>query len=132
MNHEARIRQVLAEFIQLRDDKRFGEWAELFTEDGTFEYLSHVLVGRTAIGENVEALLCEDRGKHLCANSVIDVSEDGMSAEVRSDFVKLDPADSAGSSRYEIGVMGRYHDHFVRDDGAWRIAKRRVILMPPG
>lgn len=132
MNHEARIRQALAAFIQLRDDKRFVEWTELFTEDGTFEYLSHVLVGRTAIGENVEALLREDRGKHLCANSVIDVSEDGMSAEVRSDFVKLDPADGDGSSRYEIGVMGRYHDHFVRDEGAWRIEKRRVILMPPG
>jgi 3-phenylpropionate/cinnamic acid dioxygenase small subunit len=130
MNDEARIRQVLAEFIQLRDDKRFTQWTELFTADGTFEYLSHVLVGRTAIGENVEALLCEDRGKHFCANSVIDISEDGMGAEVRSDFVKLDPADGAGSSRYGIAVMGRYHDHFVRDHGTWKIARRRVILTP--
>ncbi|HWF21256.1 MAG TPA: nuclear transport factor 2 family protein, partial [Acidimicrobiales bacterium] len=66
MDHEAHIRLVLAQFIQLRDDKRFAEWTELFTEDGTFEYLSHVLVGRTAIGENVEALLRQDGGKHLC------------------------------------------------------------------
>jgi hypothetical protein len=27
-------------------------------------------------------------------------------------------------------VMGRYHDHFVREEGTWRIAVRRVILMP--
>ncbi len=94
MNHEASIRQVLAQFIQLRDDKRFADWAELFTEGGTFEYLATVLVGRTAIGEKVEALLRHDSGKHLCANSVIHVADDGMSAEVRSDFVKLDPRPS--------------------------------------
>ena len=130
MNHEASIRQVLAQFIQLRDDKRFAEWAELFTEGGTFEYLATVLVGRTAIVENVEALLRRDRGKHLCANSVIDVADDGMSAEVRSDFVKLDPVDRAGPERYEIAVMGRYHDQFVREEGTWRIAVRRVLLIP--
>lgn len=33
MNDEDRIRQVLAQFVQLRDDKRFGEWVDLFTED---------------------------------------------------------------------------------------------------
>jgi len=128
MDHEACIRLVLAEFIQLRDDKRFAEWTELFTEDGTFEYLSHVLVGRRAIGENVEALLRDDRGKHLCANSVIEVADDGRSAEVRSDFVKIDPVEDPGSGRIEIGVMGRYHDRFVREGETWRIATRRVIL----
>jgi 3-phenylpropionate/cinnamic acid dioxygenase small subunit len=128
MDHEARIRGVLAQFIQLRDDKRFAEWTELFTEHGTFEYLSQVLVGRTAIGQHVRALLREDRGKHLCTNSVVEVAEDGRSAEVRSDFVKLDPIEDPGSSRFEIGVMGRHHDHFVREDGTWKIATRRVIL----
>ncbi|HEX3567873.1 MAG TPA: nuclear transport factor 2 family protein [Acidimicrobiales bacterium] len=128
MDDEARIREVLARFIQLRDDKRFAEWTELFTEDGTFEYLSHILVGRTAIGENVAALLRQDRGKHLCANSVVEVADDGRSAEVRSDFVKLDPVEDPGSSRFQIGVMGQYHDHFVREGGGWKIAKRRVIL----
>jgi 3-phenylpropionate/cinnamic acid dioxygenase small subunit len=128
MDHEACIRLVLAQFIQLRDDKRFIEWSELFAEDGTFEYLSHVLVGRTAISENVEALLREDGGKHLCANSIVEVAEDTRSAEVRSDFVKVDPLEDPGSSRWAIGVMGRYHDHFVREGGTWRIAHRRVIL----
>jgi len=79
-------------------------------------------VGRTAIGENVAALLGEDGGKHLCANSVVELSADGRSAEVRSDFVKFDPVENPGSSRYQIGVMGRYHDHFVREGGRWRIA----------
>jgi hypothetical protein len=130
MTDQECIRRVLAEFIQLRDDKRFAEWVELFTEDGTFEYGSHHLVGRSAIRENVQALLRNDRGKHLCVNSVIDVS--GDTASVSSDFLKVDPIDhGSGSPGYGIGTMGRYEDHFVRQDGAWKIAQRRVHIMSP-
>jgi len=123
MTDEESIRQVLARFIQLRDDKQFGEWVRLFTEDGTFRYGPHVLVGRAEIREHVEALLRHDRGKHLCVNSIIDVT--GDSAEVSSDFVKINPPDSAGS-RYEIVVMGRYRDRFVRSGDVWQLAAREV------
>ncbi|MGA2305370.1 MAG: nuclear transport factor 2 family protein [Acidimicrobiales bacterium] len=124
------IRRVLAEFIQLRDDKRFAEWVDLFSEDATFEYGSHHLVGRSAIRENVEALLRNDRGKHLCVNSIIDVS--GDTASVSSDFLKVDPIDDgSGATGYGIGTMGRYEDHFVRQGGEWKIAKRTVHIMSP-
>ena len=53
MTDEECIPRVLAEFIQLRDDKRFAEWVDLFTEDATFEYRSHHLVGRSAIRETL-------------------------------------------------------------------------------
>jgi 3-phenylpropionate/cinnamic acid dioxygenase small subunit len=120
------IRHVLARFIQLRDDKYFEEWVQLFTEDGVFEYGSNVLVGWTIIRENVEELLREDRGKHLCLNSVIDV--EGDSARVSSDFVKVNPGEEIGATSYEIVVMGRYHDQFVKKNGAWKIASRRVLF----
>jgi hypothetical protein len=130
MTDQEDIRQVLARFIQLRDDKHFAEWVELFTEDGTFEYGPHTLNGRSAIRENVEALLRHDRGKHLCVNSIIDIS--GESAAVSSDFLKVNPVDKGdGTSGYEIGTIGRYEDRFVLRDGAWRIASRRVHIMDP-
>jgi 3-phenylpropionate/cinnamic acid dioxygenase small subunit len=130
MTDQELIRRVLAEFIQLRDDKRFAEWVDLFTEEGTFEYGSHHLVGRSAIRENVEALLRNDRGKHLCVNSIIDVS--GDTASVSSDFVKVNPMeDGSGATGYGIGTMGRYEDHFVRQGGKWKIAKRKVHIMSP-
>jgi 3-phenylpropionate/cinnamic acid dioxygenase small subunit len=122
------IRRVLAEFIQLRDDKRFAEWIELFAEDGTFEYGAHHLVGRSAIRENVEELLRNDRGKHLCVNSIIDVT--GDSASVSSDFLKVNPSnDGSGAVGYTIGTMGRYEDVFVRRDGEWKIVSRKVHIM---
>jgi hypothetical protein len=127
MTDEECIRRVLAEFIQLRDDKRFVEWVDLFTEDATFEYGSHHLVGRSAIRENVEALLRNDKGKHLCVNSIIDVS--GDTASVSSDFLKVNPIDDgSGADGYGVGTMGRYEDHFVRRSGAWKIAKRTVHI----
>jgi ketosteroid isomerase-like protein len=122
------IRRALAEFIQLRDDKRFAEWVDLFTEDATFEYGSHHVVGRSDIRENVEALLRDDRGKHLCVNSIIDVSDD--TASVSSDFLKVNPIDDGSTiTGYRIGTMGRYEDHFVRQGGEWKIAKRKVHIM---
>jgi hypothetical protein len=130
MTDQECIRRVLAEFIQLRDDKRFAEWVDLFTEDGTFEYGAHHLVGRSAIRENVQALLRNDRGKHLCVNSIIDVS--GDTASVSSDFLKVNPIDDGtGVTGYGIGTMGRYEDHFVRQGGEWKIAKRKVHIMSP-
>jgi ketosteroid isomerase-like protein len=130
MTDQECIRRVLAEFIQLRDDKRFAEWVDLFTEDATFEYGSHHLVGKSAIRENVQALLRNDRGKHLCVNSIIDVS--GDTASVSSDFLKVNPIDDgSGATGYGIGTMGRYEDQFVRQGGAWKIAKRRVDIMSP-
>jgi hypothetical protein len=130
MTDQECIRRVLAEFIQLRDDKRFAEWVDLFTKDGTFEYGAHHLVGRSAIRENVQALLRNDRGKHLCVNSIIDVS--GDTASVSSDFLKVNPIDDGtGVTGYGIGTMGRYEDHFVRQGGEWKIAKRKVHIMSP-
>jgi ketosteroid isomerase-like protein len=127
MTDQEAIRRVLAEFIQLRDDKRFTEWVDLFTEDATFEYGTHHLVGRSAIRENVEVLLRNDKGKHLCVNSIIDVS--GDTASVSSDFVKVNPIDGgSGTTGYGIGTMGRYEDHFVRQGGDWKIARRRVHI----
>jgi hypothetical protein len=125
MTDEECIRQVLARFIQLRDDKRFEEWVQLFTEEGMFHYGSNLLVGRDAIRDNVETLLRDDRGKHLCLNSVIDIT--GDAARVSSDFVKINPSD-AGPNPYEIVVMGRYLDEFVRSGRSWRIASRHVTF----
>jgi hypothetical protein len=51
---------------------------------------------------------------------------------VSSDFLKVNPSNSgSGAIGYEIGTMGRYEDHFVRRDGEWKIARRKVHIMSP-
>jgi hypothetical protein len=124
MTDEEAIRRLLARFIQLRDDKRFDAWSELFTDDATFTYGTVMLKGRAAIVDHVAMLLARDEGKHLCLNSIIDV--DGDRALVSSDFVKLDPG--ASGRGLVIGTAGRYVDELVRMDGSWFIARRDVFI----
>jgi uncharacterized protein (TIGR02246 family) len=130
MSDEERIREVLSQFIQLRDDKRFDDWVNLFTEDGTFAYLSNKLVGRAAIKAHVEALLQADKGKHLCVNSIIRIH--GDEADAVSDFVKLEPDEASVEAKSTGGIhvaaTGRYRDRLVRRGSAWKLAARQVTI----
>jgi uncharacterized protein (TIGR02246 family) len=125
-DHE-QIQQLLARFIQLRDDKRFDEWAQLFTEDGTFEYPGARVTGRDAIRDNVADLLRSDRGKHLGFNAVIEVN--GDTASVVSDVVKLRPAEPGSDGAFVVQTAGRYIDALVRTADGWRVASRRTELL---
>jgi 3-phenylpropionate/cinnamic acid dioxygenase small subunit len=120
------IRYLLARFIHLRDDKRFDEWVALFVDDGVFAYAGKVLTGRTAIGDDVAALLRDDRGKHLSVNAAIVV--DGDRADVVSDFVKLQRSGPGLGATTSVQVTGRYVDQLVRTDGGWRVARRDVVI----
>jgi ketosteroid isomerase-like protein len=124
LTDEEAIRRLLARFIQLRDDKQFDTWSELFSDDAVFTYGTVRLEGRPAIREHVSMLLARDEGKHLCVNSVIDV--DGDRAFVSSDFAKLDPGTEGAG--FVIGIAGRYVDQLERVNGSWYIARRDVII----
>jgi hypothetical protein len=121
---EEAIRKVLALLCQLRDDDRYDEWIKLFAEDGTFDYGVGVFAGRDAIlGHVVEHFPAY--GKHLCLNSVIDVS--GDQAAVVSDFAKLHPIESERGS-FCIAASGRYNDTFVRAGDRWLLQARQVVI----
>lgn len=63
------------------------------------------------------------RTKHVTTNVVVDVDEDAGTATVRSYFTVLQQLDDFP---LQVIVAGRYHDDFVRADGAWRFAVRRI------
>jgi uncharacterized protein (TIGR02246 family) len=130
--HDA-IRLTLARYCQFVDDGRFAEFAELFTPDAAFEVLGRRHVGREAIATFMEkAQPPERRGKHVCANSVIDVDVvDGAApatAQVLTDYVFVGHTPDGG---YAITSAGRYHDRMVRDpdSGQWRFAERRIVFL---
>jgi hypothetical protein len=122
---EDAIRKVLALSCQLRDDDRYPEWIELFTPDATFDYGVGAFTGRDAILAHVTEHF-PAYGKHLCVNSVIDVSGDAASAV--SDFAKLHPT-GAGDGSFCIAATGRYHDTFVRTGGRWSLTARKVVIL---
>jgi uncharacterized protein (TIGR02246 family) len=122
-DHE-QIRRTLGAYGRLCDDGRFDEWAELFTEDARLGFPGQEAEGRDAIKTLMERVQpAEARGKHVTANSLIDV--DGSAAAVTTDylFVRTTPAGPA------IVAVGRYHDRLVRRDGRWLFRERRITLL---
>ena len=63
------------------------------------------------------------RTKHVTSNVLVDVDEGAGTATARSYFTVLQQLDDFP---LQVIVAGRYHDDFVRVDGTWRFAVRRM------
>jgi uncharacterized protein (TIGR02246 family) len=121
---EEAIRRTLALYCQLCDDGRFEEWAELYTDDATFTVMGRTHEGRDAIRRFIEAgQPPERRGKHVCANPLIEVDGDRATAATDYVFVARD------AERLVVTSAGRYHDRLVRDGDRWRFAERRIAFL---
>lgn len=115
---ESAIRRTLARYCQWCDDGDFDAWAQLFESDATLSLRGRTHEGRDTIRAVVEGAQSPDaRGKHVLAQSEIDV--EGAEATAVTDFllVKADAISSAG----------RYHDRMRRgEDGEWRFVSREI------
>lgn len=134
------IRRTLALYCQFCDDGRFDEWGQLYTDDAEFRVMGRTYTGRPALQAFIEAgQPPERRGKHVCANSLIDLDADGRTARAVTDFVfvaRAAPEPSPeGAPRaaggFAITSVGRYHDRLVLDAGSgrWRFARREIVFM---
>jgi 3-phenylpropionate/cinnamic acid dioxygenase small subunit len=121
------IRRVVAQYCQLCDDGRFEEWAELYAKDA-----SYTVMGRTYTGpDEIKAFIekgqpPELRGKHVCANSLIDFDKDGRRASGATDFIFVGRTDEG----LAITSAGRYLDTFVRAGDRWLFQTRSIVFMP--
>lgn len=120
------VRHTLAVYCQLCDDGRFEEWASLFTDDATFSVMGETRRGPEDIKAYIEAgMPPEVRGKHVCANAVIDLDVSGEAADASTDFVFVGRV----SSGLAITQAGRYLDRLVRVDGHWKFSSRRIVFL---
>ncbi|MGH9111249.1 MAG: nuclear transport factor 2 family protein [Acidimicrobiales bacterium] len=125
MSDEAAIRRTLAAYCQFCDDGRFDEWGALFAEDASFRVLGRSHEGRAAIQAFIAAAQPpERRGKHVCANPLIDV--DGDTARAVTDYIFLSRIDGGGLA---VSNTGRYHDRLVRRGDRWLFAERSIVFM---
>jgi 3-phenylpropionate/cinnamic acid dioxygenase small subunit len=121
MSKEEEIRRTVARYAHFCDDGRFDEWGELYTDDATFSVMGKTYKGREAIKAFItKAQPPEQRGKHICFNTVIDTEGDEAYALTDYIFINREKA---------ITSAGRYHDRLVHDRGRWRFADRRIVFM---
>jgi hypothetical protein len=123
------IRNVVAAYANHADEGRFGELVALFAPDGVLEVIGQ---GRFAGRAEIAALFARAAADLAGATDVPRIRH-----HVASHFVQVggDGPDTARSQCYWTALMdagvdhwGRYRDRFVRVDGRWSIAHRRIFL----
>jgi len=123
------VRDLVARYNANADSGRFGEVLELFAPDAVLELDDEVHRGRDAIGAMFQSVQTrvvasapsgvKPHLRHFTATLQIDVDDDDH-AHSRCYFAVLMP--------HGLDHWGTYTDEFVRSDGTWRFARRRVAV----
>jgi ketosteroid isomerase-like protein len=124
-DHEA-IRRLLAEYCFATDAGATERWVSCFTDDvvwdggafGRFEGKPAARAYHRAAGDAIT------RFRHITTNLLIELNDD--QAEVRS-YVQV--YDRSGETP-KIMFFGFYDDCLRKEDGRWRIARRRLTAEP--
>jgi 3-phenylpropionate/cinnamic acid dioxygenase small subunit len=128
--HEA-IRNLLGRYCELMDAGEFDGLAALFADARMSDEHGTVFArGSEQIAAmwHKQTILYDGspRTRHLTANPIIELDDDGGTAEVRSTYVVFQGIDDLPLQPI---ITGRYVDHFVRgDDGTWRWDERSYAI----
>jgi uncharacterized protein (TIGR02246 family) len=125
LEDESAIRKILIEYGADLDGKDYHAYAALFAKDGVWQGGFGTFTGPAAI----EKMLVKNLGApepgfvnkanfHLLTNPIIAI--DGDRAHVTSKYLFW----TAVEGKPTPLLAGRYVDDFVRENGAWKIARR--------
>jgi uncharacterized protein (TIGR02246 family) len=109
------IRKLLARYCFAIDEKDAVGFAELFTEDGVFDFkLGPPVQGREALRQFVSGI--PDDRHHVTANEIIELDGDRATVRAYALVTKESPP--------VISTMGDYKDVLRRTPSGWRFAHR--------
>lgn len=121
------IHETLANYCFYVDAGELDQWANLFTEDATFDAGALAkCTGRATIQRFLAAALrpwstTMPPMKHCVMNEIITVNGDEARAKSYI-IVILAP----GEGQLSIGLAGRYEDQLVKQEGRWLFKTRTV------
>lgn len=125
---ERAITAVMHRYCQALDSARVADWLDCFTRDALFEVLlpngeTYVrLEGEADFARFAAAMRDRPGHKHVYASPVVEVDVDAGEARGTSYFLMF--AGDAGQAM--VSSFGRVRDRFVKRDGRWKIAERRL------
>jgi len=117
------IGQIFIDYGRLLDLGDFAAFAQLFASDGEILLGPY---GRAKGPTDIEALMIQaigpivGRSYHVISSPVITLDGDSATAEVMWTVVDRDD-----HGKPHLGGIGRHRDALVREDGRWKIKKRR-------
>jgi SnoaL-like domain len=118
------IKQLKARYFRLMDQKRWDEWAQVFSED------AHLVVpegnvderGRAAVVRSVSQVLEGVRTVHHGHMPEIEIIDRDHARGTWAMFDYVEFPLSAAGQRQGLQGFGHYTEEYVREGGAWRIA----------
>jgi uncharacterized protein (TIGR02246 family) len=124
---EHAIRDLIDRYADAVNRRDAGAWAALWTEDAIWEVFGRAIEGREAVVAAWSAVM---QGLRLVFHSV-----HGGVVEVGADTAtaRFSVSEQLQTSSGEPALLlGLYHDHFRRESGEWRIARRRLQVLYQG
>lgn len=120
------IRRAIIAYGEYLDARDYAGYASLFASDGVWAGGFGSATGPAAIQKMLEANLGKPEpgfinksSFHLVTTEVVDV--DGDTATARSRYIFYT---TSTDNRPATALAGRYVDHFVRENGVWKIKTR--------
>jgi len=127
---ESEIRSLVSRYAQAVVARDRAAWGGTWAENGRWEIMGAAPEGRADVVAHWEKLMSGIFFVfQLAGEGFVDVDPGGERATGRFptvEFVKLAP-EGAGSL-----MIGTYHDDYVREDGAWKFANRRIDVQYMG
>jgi hypothetical protein len=115
------IEDLVTTYCHAFDDQDWETLGELWTEDASFVAAGVEFAPRDVLLDFLTTCLPEGYGgRHFCARSLVEVSEDGLSGTAKTDVLWI-------PENFEVTIMARYHDDVVREGGRW-LFRRRVEI----
>ena len=131
MSPETHVTNLLYRYAELMDAGRLEEVAALFAKARVRMGGGKEVEGAAAMLEQWRAFVrihpCgTPRTRHLVTNPIVDVDEGAGTATCRSYYTVFQQTPDLP---LQAICMGRYHDSFVCEDGAWRFATRDYSML---
>jgi hypothetical protein len=133
MNTEAlveieRIKQLKARYFRLFDTKRWGEWADVLTEDCQVRFGEdddhQWMVGRDRIAKVMERAIGDGLTVHHGHMPEIELSSETTATGI---WAMIDYVETRGERPLRHKGYGHYHESYVRGaDDEWRIARLQL------
>lgn len=123
------IKRLKARYFRLMDAKSWEEWGEVFAKNAVMEVPEANLVsrGRAEIVAKVSRALVGTKTVHHGHMPEIELTGDDTARGVWAMFDYVEWPASEGRARSGLKGYGHYHEEYVREDGAWRIARTRLV-----
>lgn len=117
------IDQLIAgDYPRALDSHNYDAYAALFTQDGELSLQGQTARGRQAIRDFVAALPAEPRVIHIISNLSYRIEGDTATGGAYWQDIGMQ-GDNVG-----VLVAGHYEDTLRKENGAWRIAKRDIVI----